>query len=248
MLCLDRERTPFFLDTRVRQAIAHAIDRQRIVERLYEGNTEVAHTFMPRAHPFHMDDLRRYGFDPDMARSLLAEAGFPDGFSVSLLVPEGRSDREKLAETIAGFLADVGIQVDLQRIAPARLFAKGQDTPLFGRQFEMALFSWDGGVEPPAELFLSEEVSEEANGWGAMNVSGYRDKAFDSVALQAMSALDTSQQRELWIGAQQAFAEDLPAIPLFQVVKVAATRPGFQGMAVTATQPSEMRNAERFSQ
>jgi peptide/nickel transport system substrate-binding protein len=246
MLCLDPERTPFFLDSRVRQAIAHALDRQRIVDELLAGSTRIAHSFVPPVHPFHLEDLQQDAFDPDLARALLAEAGHPNGFGVSLLVPAGRSDRDKLAEMIAGFLAEIGINVDSQRVEAAKLFAKGQDTPLFGRQFDMALFSWDGGAEPPADLFLSEEVPDESNGWGAMNVSGYRNERFDALALRAMSETDVEQRQALWFQAQQVFAEDLPSIPLFQVAKIAATRPGFQGLALDVSQPSEMRNVERF--
>jgi peptide/nickel transport system substrate-binding protein len=246
MLCLDEERTPFFLDVRVRQAIAMAIDRPRIIEELFDGRTEFGTSFMPRAHPFYFDDVRQYEFDPHQARELLEESGHPDGFELTLEFPAGQSDREKLAVMIASFLGDIGIRVKIEPVDPAQLFAKGPDSLLFGHRFDMAIFSWDGGVEPPAELFLSEEVSREENGWGAMNVSGYQNEEFDAAALRAMSEPNRSQQRNAWFQAQRIFAEDLPSIPLFQLIKVAATRRDFEGLSLDVSQPTEIWNIERF--
>ena len=246
---INKERTPFFEDVMVRRAIAFGIDRKRIVEEILFGHTVVGDSFVPPDHPMYADGLPHYEFDPDMARELLAEAGFPDGFeeALVLLAPWGRGNRVQVAVIIQENLAELGINVELEFVPPRVLFAKGSDTLLFGRQFDMALVGWMAGVEPPAELFLCEEVSGDANGWGGPNISGYCSGAFDSAALAAMSTADPNKRRALWANAQKVFAQDLPAIPLFQHIKLAATRPDLAGFALDPSQPSEMWNVEEFA-
>jgi ABC-type transport system substrate-binding protein len=195
----------------------------------------------------HADGLRQYEFNPDQARALLAEAGFSNGFEVALLVPTGRSEREKVASLIQENLAGLGIRIELRFMEPRELFARGRETPLFGRQFDMALVGWVAGVEPPAELFLCEEVSGRVNAFGGPNISGYCSEAFDTRALVAMSTSAPNQRRAQWSRAQRVFAEEVPAIPLFQHVKLAATRPGVAGFTLDPSQPSEMWNVENFA-
>jgi hypothetical protein len=85
-----------------------------------------------------------FGFDPTRARQLLTQAGWTP-------LPSGG--------LIASMLGQFGIRVTPRAIPASALYARGRSAPLYGRQFDMALFDWSAGIEPPAELFLSEEVS-----------------------------------------------------------------------------------------
>lgn len=103
-------------DVRVRRAIAHAIDREAIVEAFYHGLGVVAQDHLPPT-VFGHGQAWPYDYDPERARELLAEAGYPDGFATELwYMPVSRPyfpAPQPIAETIASFLADVGIQAEL---------------------------------------------------------------------------------------------------------------------------------------
>ncbi|HEY3079228.1 MAG TPA: PASTA domain-containing protein [Chloroflexota bacterium] len=248
-------RTAFFDDARVRQAVAAGIDRDRLIRDLLAGAADSADSFVPAKHPVHTRDLPQHPFDPPTAARLLADAGWQRGatgvlarggqeFHVSMLVPTGRTDRLKAADLIQANLGDLGIRVDVVPTPPAKLFARGPDGPLFGRQFDLALVGWVAGVEPPAELFLCEEISGDANAFGGPNLTGWCDAKFDAAALAAMSATDPAVRQRQWDDAQRVFASELPALPLYQPFKLAASRPGLVGFEVDVSQPSELWDVE----
>jgi peptide/nickel transport system substrate-binding protein len=251
------DRPAFFNFLPVRQAVAQAIDRARLVKEILQGSTLVGDTFIPPKHPLHTTDIPQYPFDQARAKKLLGNADWVPGtdgiltrgvqvFNVTLLFPSGRKDLARVADFIGSQLKAVGINVTPKSVAPTKLFAKGKETPLFGRNFDMVLFGCPGGVEPPAELFLCEEVSRDANGWGGPNFCGYCSDAFDKAALVAMNTPDPAKRQSLWGTTQRTFAAELPAVPLWQDVKLAAARPDFQGLSLDFSQPSEMWNVEEF--
>jgi peptide/nickel transport system substrate-binding protein len=98
-------------DVRVRKAIAHAIDREAIVEHMVRGDARVIHA---PCSPFQFgcdaDAAVKYDYDPDQARELLEEAGYGDGFEMTLYAFRDR----RWTESILGYLADVGIDADMQ--------------------------------------------------------------------------------------------------------------------------------------
>ena len=97
----------------VRQAITHAIDRDAIVQGAMFGFGHVIGSHVSPAEPYYLDLSDTFPFDPERARELLAEAGFPDGFSIRFELPEPYVIERRSGEVIAQMLADVGIDVDL---------------------------------------------------------------------------------------------------------------------------------------
>ncbi len=95
----------------VRQAMAHALDRQSIIDGLFGYGKPIGTHFAPH-HPAYVDLVERYPYDPDKAKALLAEAGYPDGFEATLKLPPPPYARRG-GEIIAAQLADVGIKVEL---------------------------------------------------------------------------------------------------------------------------------------
>jgi len=111
-LALNHARAPFD-DPRVRQAITHAIDKDAIVDGAMFGLGTVIGTHMSPSEPYYLDLTGTYPYDPERARQLLAEAGYPDGFEVSFELPEPYALERRSGEVIAQQLADVGIEVEL---------------------------------------------------------------------------------------------------------------------------------------
>ncbi len=100
-----------FNDLRVRQAIAHALDREAIIDGLFGHGTPIGTHFAPH-HPAYVDLVGLYPYDPEKAKALLAEAGYPEGFEATLKLPPPAYARRG-GEIVAAQLADIGIQVEL---------------------------------------------------------------------------------------------------------------------------------------
>ena len=124
-------------------------------------------------------------------------------------------------------------------------------TPLFGRQFDLAQFSWQLADEPSCQLYLGEAVPGSdldtfPYGWGGWNLTGWRNADFDQACVASQAALPgtesyTSNHRQ----AQQVFAAELPVVPLFVHQQVAAARPDICGFDFDQTAGS-LWNIEAF--
>ncbi len=107
---------PPFDDVRVRQAVAYAVDKKKLVDIALFGNGSPTHSPIPPASPLFNDELPIRSPDIQKAKQLLADAGHPDGFEITLFVPEGRPNRVRVGVATREFLKPIGIQVNLQRV------------------------------------------------------------------------------------------------------------------------------------
>lgn len=110
-VAMNNSRPPFD-NPLVRQAITHAIDKQTIVDGAFFGLGTVIGTHMSPAEPYYID-LNPYPFDPERAQALLAEAGYPNGFTINFELPEPYNIERRTGEVIAQQLSEVGITVNL---------------------------------------------------------------------------------------------------------------------------------------
>ncbi len=111
-MALNNEREPLS-DPRVRRAITHAIDKDAIVQGAMFGLGTVIGSHMTPAEAYYVDLTDTYPYDPERARELLAEAGYPDGFTVDFELPEPYANERRSGEVVAQYLRDVGIDVNL---------------------------------------------------------------------------------------------------------------------------------------
>ncbi len=258
------DRPDWFLDPRVRQGIAHCIDRQTMMDEVAFGMGQVAESYIPPGHPLYDDQqMSHWAYDPEAGQALLAEAGWLDEdddgvleavsaedvrdgtlFRVNLLVVQGDSNQEAIARIIRSNLADCGIQVELEAAPAWDFFADGPSGPLFGRQFDMAIFAWYNDVEPPCGLYLTEQIPDQAN-WGLPNASGFSSIDYDAACLAALNALPGSYEYDNFHHqAARIFSEQLPALPLFWRPRVVVTRPGVVGLILDPSEESELWGIE----
>jgi peptide/nickel transport system substrate-binding protein len=246
-------RPDYFGDVRVRQAIAKCTDRQRIASEsfLYDGAV-IAHSYVAAEHPLYADDrLQQWDYDPASGRELLEEVGWRDEdgdgireaynvtgvawsvpFSVTLLTTSGDPVREKTAEILAENLADCGIRLGVQYLSPEQLIDEDLNSPVLGRNFELALFSWNNGLFAPCEVYLSSQIPGPENQWTAPNNPGYASAEYDSACQSALDTLHgTPTYAYYHAKAQTIFAQDLPVLPLYFVPKLVAVRPGVTGIS-----------------
>ncbi len=261
------KRPDFFEDVRVRQAIAHCIDRQAIVDEVTLGLGRVADSYIPPEHPLYAGDrLTRWPYDPPMGRALLAEAGWADEdgngvleahnvagiragtpFSVTLLTIQGDPQQETIARIIRANLADCGIQVTVDSRPVRDFFADGPWGPIYGRRFDLVFFTWEIEMTPPCYLYTTEEIPDQANYWGGSNASGFSNAEYDAVCRAARAALPgTFEYRENHAEAQRIFTEQLPSLPLFWRARIAVARPEVIGFIPGAFEESELWNIEEI--
>jgi peptide/nickel transport system substrate-binding protein len=253
------QRADWFEDARVRQAFLMCTDRQRIVDELFFGRAEIIQAYVPSIHPLYPDNAALWPYDVAAANELLDSAGFLDSdedgvredpglggaFKVSLLSPLGNANAEQIATIFSENLADCDVSVELSYLDSDRYFADGPDGPLFGRQFDLAAFPWLIGIEPNCALYLSSRVPGPENGWNRNynNESGFNNAEFDAACEAALSSLPGTPEHEAsHREAIRIWTEQVPIIPLFLRLKVAATRPGVQNFVVDPTQSSELWN------
>ncbi len=255
-------RPDWFEDVRVRQAMTMCTDRQSMVDNILFGRSEVIHTYIPSVHPLYpAGELTEWPFDVEAANALLDEAGYVDGdgdgiredaatgapFAVTLGTTTGNEMRQQLTQIFKENMLACGINVELYYLPASEWFADGPDGPLFGRRFDLGEFAWLTGVEPSCNLYITDQISgpeeEGFGGWGASNETGWSNADFDAACLRALGALPgTEDYTQGHIDAQIIFSQEVPVIPLFLRLKVAAARPNVLNFFVDPTQNSELFN------
>jgi peptide/nickel transport system substrate-binding protein len=261
----EYDRPNFFSDLRMRQAFAYCMDRQSVVESVLYGRSIVIHTYIPPEHPLYAEGLTEYAYDPDAGMALLDEMGWTDDDGDGVReahgvegVADGTLLEFKWQSTTAPMrvtymqiyqqnLAECGFQVNLENMSATEYFADGPEGPVFGRRFDTASFAWLTGVEPSCDLYLTEQIPAEDNAWAGQNSPGFSLEEYDAACNRALQALPgTEDYIEGHKDAQRIFSEQLPVVPLFLRLKLAASRPGVTGFIMDPTENSEMWNIEAF--
>jgi peptide/nickel transport system substrate-binding protein len=144
-------------------------------------------------------------------------------------------------------LAECGIRLNPIFETADEFYAQGPAGVLFGRQFDLAEYALGvNGLEPPCSWFTSAQIPADSNHWVGTNVSGYKNPDFDSACAQASQSLSTDPEYTSHQEAQAIFATDLPALPLYLRLKVAAARPDFCGFTLDPSSSSPLADIETF--
>ncbi|TDQ66265.1 peptide/nickel transport system substrate-binding protein [Maritalea mobilis] len=207
---LNMDRVPAFKDIRVRQAVDYAINNAGIVERIMHGFATVSAQMSPEGYVGHIEVLApRY--DLDKAKALMAEAGYADGFQVSMLAPHNRYvNDERIAQAVALMLSKINIEVDLQTIPKAQYW-----TQYDARAADIMMIGWHSDTEDSANFhqFLTACPNEET-GQGRYNSSGYCNPDADELMQRANSEMDATLRAELLRDLEQILFDDAAFIPL----------------------------------
>jgi peptide/nickel transport system substrate-binding protein len=260
------QRPAFFSEPRLRKAIAFCIDRPALAQTLYGGLAPVLDTYLPPGHPLlETAKVTTYAFDLAAGSALLEEIGWRDmdgdgireahgiaGIKTSTplqleLVTSDAPLRQTLAALIAADLEACGVGVTVQEITGYRFLMKSAEAPIYGRNFDLALFSWSTDMLPPCDLALSSEIPSEENAWSGRNITGYNNPGYDVACQGARLTLPGTTQS--LAGQQEAlriFSQDLPFLPLFLRVNFGLTRPDLVGLIPDPTQGNELWNVEAF--
>jgi peptide/nickel transport system substrate-binding protein len=214
-----REPTPFvegtdgknpFKDRRVRRAISHAINRDAIVERVMGGRATPAGLMTSKTVFGHNPDLKPDAHDPELAKRLLAEAGYPNGFKLVLHGPNDRYiNDERVIQAVAQQLARVGIQASVEAQPRAVYF------PDMGKH---SLSLWGqgcGGGEAHHGLTTLVYSQGKIKGFGGSNAGKYSNPELDALIDQIMTTGDDAERARLQRLAEAKAKEDVAIIPLY---------------------------------
>jgi peptide/nickel transport system substrate-binding protein len=206
----------------VRQAIAHAIDRESIIRYALKGAAVPAQALFPPGHWAGADGLEPYVHDPAKARELLASAGY-DGVRPLELVYKTSSDplRVRLATIIQSQLADAGIRVDLRSYDWATVYGD-----IKAGRFQMYSLAWVGLKTPDAFRYIFHSKSVPPDG---ANRGRYASRRVDALIEQAESEADLNRQAEQYKRLQAVLLEELPYVPLWYENQIFVSRDSIEG-------------------
>jgi len=267
VLSNNQDRPDLFGDKRTRQAIALCLDREKVVNTVLYGLSKVPDNYVPADHPLHNGNVQTYTYNPEAGSKILADVGWedtdnnpatprvssrvtnvPDGTPLVLkYYTSSATQRVQVADILIQSLSQCGIGVDTVFQDAAQFYAQGPAGPLFGRQFDLAAYSFGGNsLEPQCGWFTTSQIPNDKNQWVGTNVTGYSNPTFDKDCAQASQSLSSDPSYNLHQEAQAIFATDIPAVPLYQRLKVAATRPDFCGFTLDASSSSALESIETF--
>lgn len=227
-LALNNDKEPFD-DVRVRRAIAHAINKQEIVEAFWGELGQVAKNPLPPAMWGYNDAIQDYAYDPEKAKQLLAEAGYPEGFETELwTMPVPRPympEPQKIAEAIQQDLAAVGIRAEIVTHEWDVYLEKTGNG-----EHPMALLGWIGDNGDPDNFLYVLLDKDNARTPGAGNISFYRSEEVHRLLIRAQRTPEQSVREQLYKEAQEIIHRDVPMIPLAHARSPIIVRKGVEGL------------------
>jgi peptide/nickel transport system substrate-binding protein len=226
-------------DVRVRRAISKAINRPAIVERVMEGVAIPAGQLLPAGFFGVSENLKPEKYDPQGAKQLLADAGLPDGFQLTIHGPNDRYINDaKIAEAIAQMLTRIGIKTAVETMPKSVYFKRAsRGGPNKSPEFSFVLVGWGAGSgEASSPLKSLLHTYDKSRGFGASNRGRYSNPEVDQLVEQALATVDDAKRQKLLAKATEIAINDLGIIPLHYQVNTWASRKGLKYLARTDEQ------------
>jgi peptide/nickel transport system substrate-binding protein len=236
------EKNPL-ADVRVRQAISATIDRNAITSRIMEGSALPAAQFLPDGFFGVSKNLKPQKVDVALAKKLLADAGFPNGFAMTLHSPAGRYiNDEKIAQAVAQMLSRVGIDTKVETMPPSVFFTRG--TKL---EFSFMLVGWGSETgEASSPLRALVATYDKDKGMGVSNRGRFSNAEVDRLLNEALATIDDAKRASLLAQSTEVAMKEVGIVPLHYEVSTWATRAGlrYAGRADQYTLAMELRTVK----
>lgn len=206
-------------DRRVREALSIAIDRKAIAERVMDGASIPAEQLSAPKAVGRSADLKPISYDPVRAKQLLAEAGYPEGFALTLHASRGwLPNDDKIAQAIAQFFARIGVETKVEAM-PVNVFLPKASN----REFSLFMGSWAGShaINPLRSMLMTRDA---AQGFGAGNRMHYSNPALDTLVKEALVTIDDRKRNAALSSAMDLAMADVAAIPILYPFNVWAMK------------------------
>jgi peptide/nickel transport system substrate-binding protein len=229
-------------DVRVREALSIAINRDAIVARIMGGVAVAAGELLPGgmfgAHP--EGQMKPPAHDIERARKLLADAGYPNGFTITLGTPNDRYiNDEQVAQAVAQMWTRIGVKTQVDAMTASTFFSRRNK-----KEFAAYLAGWGattGEMSSPLKALVATE--DKSRGFGATNPTGYSNKAMDDLLVKALGTVDDAQREDMLRQASRMAMQDWAIIPLhFEVTPWAMnSKVDYKARVDQYTLPNEVR-------
>ncbi|GLQ06722.1 ABC transporter substrate-binding protein [Sneathiella chinensis] len=206
-----------FKDIRVRQAMAHGINLEAIKQKVMRGaSTPAGLMVAPQINGFVAELNTPYAYDPKKSKELLAEAGYPDGFEVTLDCPNNRYvNDEKICQAVVSMLAKVGVKVDLLAQPKSKYFGKILATGGFDTSFYM--LGWTPGTVDSENAMSSLLACQNAETKvGLFNLGNYCNPRVDELTAKVGSETDQDARNAMIKEAFQIVKDEVGYLPIHQ--------------------------------
>ena len=198
-----------------------AINRQAIADRVMSGTADPTGQWLPPGTYSYAPGVKVPAYAPDEARKLLAEAGFPQGFKLSLHTPNDRYPNDsQTTQAVAQMWARIGVQTTVEALPWNGFSARSAK-----QEFSAALGGWGSNTAEAGYLLVNIIGTYDPKaGRGASNQRRYTNPAMDSLTDKALATFDPAERERLLIQAVEMATNDVAIIPLHQLVNFWATR------------------------
>jgi peptide/nickel transport system substrate-binding protein len=260
----DSARPAFFQDGRTRRALAQCIDRSAIQAALIGTSADLPASYLGVGNPHLAEEVAMIPYDPEAGKASLEQIGWvldeeqPESprvafgvsgvrmatpFSVSVAAAD-TEDMLEVAGLVAGDLEACGIETAVNAIPQDELAQPWPDGPIFGRQFDMVIWSWPDWISPLCEMFASWEIPSNKQPYG-INASGFSSGPYDEACQKLLLSLPGTQgYQEAADETQRLLNESLPALPLYQPLRWVVSDTEMCGLEIDGTATSTLWNIE----
>jgi len=221
------EQNPF-RNLRVRQAVSAAINRDALVTRVMDGAAETTGQLMPKDWFGWTPRLPPPAYEPDRARTLLSEAGFPEGFNLTIHCSNNRYvNDERICQALGQMLTRVGIHTTVQALPFSTWIAAASQ-----QEYSMLFGGWGiDTAEASSPLGSLLATYDRTTGQGASNRSRYSNPEVDRLLKEGLSTLDDDRRRQIFTRATEIAMHDVGLVPLYHQVNLWGVRRGLKHMA-----------------
>ncbi|PUB26936.1 peptide/nickel transport system substrate-binding protein [Promicromonospora sp. AC04] len=189
-------------DVEVRSAMAHAINREQIVDQLLQGEGQIVDGPYTSQSPYLDTDQKTLAYDPDLSRELLEDTDFDEETTLRFVVPTGNAIREQSADIILENLKAVGFKVEQTNVDfPTLLTMAGEG------DYDMLLIGNTFNIDPDVTFMYGSQ--------GSSNYTGYSSERADALLAKGKSEPDTDARAEIYDELQAIWQEDLPQLGLY---------------------------------
>ncbi len=203
-----------FRDLRVRRALSIAINRDGLADRVMQGTAAPTGQWLPKGNYSYAESIQPPKYDVALAKSLLTEAGYPDGFALTLLSPNDRYPNDaSTAQAVASMWARIGVKTNVDAVPWSTYTARRAKN-----DFGISLIGWGSGTGEAGQLLINVlGTYDQANGVGASNAGRYSNKKLDALREQALSTIDVDAREKVLIQAVEVAMNDVAMIPMYML-------------------------------
>ena len=220
-LYLNNAEKPFD-DVRVRQALCYAIDKQAVIDLAFDGyGIPLGTSMFPSFSKYYDESLTDYySLDLEKAKSLLAEAGYPNGFDMTITVPSNYTPHVNTATVLVELLREIGVNATVQPVD----WSTWLEEVYGNRKFQSTITGLTSD-NMTARKLLERFGSQVGN-----NFTNYSDADYDAILAQALSATDDAEQTELYRELERNLTRNAANVYLQDMADLVAVRNGLKGL------------------